>query len=227
MKLFFITILIIFVGYQSSIDKRSIISHKKIITNIIDSSLNLKIEYPIAVEYTNATNSDTIFFNFQNHRFLVSPNGHVISENKLLFEIHPNGNIQKIFPFLIEDDLIIIYSFSAPDNDSGSSAKRISIKNNAVIWENSIDGCSLEKPVLVNGFIYLSAIGYIGKLSVRTGEFIWEFDDFFKNGNFVSFNEPKFYKDSIVLFTEKNISNLIGSFISIDDKNKRILTIKQ
>ncbi|RPH26839.1 MAG: hypothetical protein EHM93_19445 [Bacteroidales bacterium] len=227
MKLLFIGILIILVGYQPSVDKRSIIHNKTIITRTADSSLNLKIEYPLAVEYTNSENSDTIFFCIEHNRLLVTPKGDVIIKNELLFEIYPEGNIQKIFPFIIGEDIVIIYSFSTLDGDSGSTAKRISLKNKNIIWKTSIYGFNLVRPIIVNGYVYLSTIGFVGKLSVKTGEFIWGFDDFFKNGNFISFNEPLFYKDSIVQFTENKASNLIGSSITIDDRNRRILTIKQ
>ncbi len=225
MNFLFISILIILASYQPNNDKISTLPNKTIIVKTVDSLLNLRIEHPIAVEYTNITNSDTIFINLQHQRLLVTPKGNVISENKLLFEINPKGDIQKIFPFLIEDDIIIIYSFSTPNNDSGSSAKRISLKNNTEIWEKSISGFNPEPPVLVNGFIYLSTIGFIGKLSVKTGEFIWVFDDFFKNGNFISFNEPLFYKNSIVLFTEKNPTNTTTCSILIDDRSNRVLKI--
>jgi outer membrane protein assembly factor BamB len=225
MNFLFISILIILASYQSNIDTISTIPNKTIVTKTADSSLNLRIEHPIAVEYTNITNSDTIFINLQHQRLLVTPKGNVTSDNKLLFEIHPKGDIQKIFPFLIEDDIVIIYSFSTSNNDSGSSAKRISLKNNTEIWEKSIYGFNPEPPVLVNGFIYLSTIGFIGKLNIKTGEFIWEFDDFFKNGNFISFNEPLFYKDSSVLFTEKSPVNATACSILIDNKNSRILKI--
>lgn len=227
MKFLFIGIIIILASYQPHIDKKNILSNNTIIAKTTDSLLKLRIEHPIAVEYTNISNSDTNFINLQHQKLLVTPKGNVISENKLLFEIHPKGNIQKIFPFFIEGDIVIIYSFSTLNNDSGSSAKRISLKNNTEIWEKSIYGFSLEPPVLVNGFIYLSTIGFIGKLNVKTGEFIWEFDDFFKNGNFISFNEPLFYKDSSVLFTEKSPANATACSILIDDKNSRILKISR
>jgi hypothetical protein len=168
-----------------------------------------------------------MFFCLGGDRLLITPNGVVVKNNELFFEIHPEGNIQKLFPFVVDDEIVIIYSFSTPDGESGSFAKRISINKKNTIWAIPINGFNLARPVLVNGYAYISTIGFVGKLNIRNGEFIWKFDNFFKNGNFICFNEPLFYKDSIVLFNEKTTTNLKGSYILIDDRRKSVLKIKK
>jgi hypothetical protein len=226
MKILIVGILILLINYQSSIDKKHAITDKYISTNMIDTSLKLNIEYPIQVEYTNEVNADTMFFNLGDDRLLVTPNGVVKRNNELYFDIQPEGNIQKLFPLKIGDDLVLIYSFSTPEGESGSYAKRISLKQKKSVWEASINGFNLMQPILVGGYMYLSTIGFVGKMNISNGKFIWQFDDFFKKGNFVSFNEPIFYKDSIVLFTEKSTSKVSGCSILIDNRNSRVLKIK-
>jgi outer membrane protein assembly factor BamB len=226
MKIIITGLLIIFAGYQSSINEKRVIAEKAISANMVDT-LMLNVEYPIHVEYTSAVDSDTMFFYMGNDKLLITPKGNVTKNNKPFLEIHPAGNIKKVFPFIIGTDIVTIYSFSTLDGESGSFAKRISLKQNNVIWETSINGFNLARPVLIGNYVYLSTIGFVGKLNITNGKFIWEFDDFFKNGNFISFNEPVFYKDSVVLFTEKSPSNATASSILIDDRNSRVLKIKR
>ena len=227
MKITIVLILIILMNFQPSIYKSNVAIHNLYSSHSIDSSIKFNIKYPLAVEYTNNSNSDTIFVYLGNERLLITPKGIVFKNSEIFFNILPEGNIQKIFPFIIGSDIILIYSYSTINNDSGSCAKRISLIRKNILWETSIYGFKLVTPILIDDYVYLSTIGFVGKMNITNGKFIWEFDVFFKNGNFISFNEPVFFKDSMVLFTEKDPVNAIACSILIDDRNSRVLKIQK
>ena len=227
MRIFISGLLILLTGCHSSINKRNAITNKHQHISVVDNSSKIRSVYPIFVEYTSATNSDSMYFYIDNNKLLITPKGHVTNKTELVFEIHPEGNIQKLYPFILENDIVLIYSFSTHDGESGSFAKRISLKQKEILWKTPIDGFSLATPILLGNYTYISTLGFVGKLNILSGKFEWQFDVFFKNGNFINFNEPVFYKDSTVLFTEKNPVSTKGCSILIDDRNSRILKIKR
>ena len=102
-------------------------------------------------------------------------------------------------------------------------AKRINIDLDSIIWEASIPGFNLAKPIFTNNKVYVSSIGFVGKLDLNTGSYDWQFDDLYKDGKYNSFSQPKFFKTDLVLFTSEKFDTGKIDSILIDDSKGIIL----
>jgi hypothetical protein len=173
---------------------------------------------PLPVTYTDNSKPDTMFLIFNNDSLMITPMGKVFIANKLYFDIKPKIAIRKLYFQPMGDDFIVFYEYSDTEG-GGSMVKRISAKQNKIIWETPIYAFNMANPALVGDYAYLSTMGFIGKLNMIDGKYAWKFEEL--NKKYGSFNEPKFLKDSSVLFTRK-IPIIVDSII-VDDRNGKIL----
>lgn len=218
--------MIVLASCQTNTHQKDAISIKSNSTNETDSSLKINREFPLPITYTSDVKADTMFLYFGSDKILITPKGKAFKNNELFFDIQPEGNIQKLFPIVVGDDIIVFYVFSPVDGEAGSFAKRISLKGKNMIWETPVYGFNLARPIVIEDYAYLSTIGFVGKLNISDGKFIWKLDNLNKNGKYICFNEPVFYKDSCVLFTECNAPEIVRDYILINDRNGSVLKKK-
>jgi hypothetical protein len=190
-------------------------------------STDKQILYPNITEYTDDYVPDTMFSIFNNVKLLITPYGKVYKENdSLFFDIKSELEIEKLFLFKIDNDFITIYVDTDGDV-AGSFAKRISTIDKTIIWETHVAGFNLAKPVIKGTKMYLSTIGFIGKLDINSGIFDWKFDDLYNNGKYNSFDEPKFLNNNMVLFTSGQFGSSAKDSILVDDYEGKFLKINR
>ena len=77
-------------------------------------------------------------------------------------------------------------------------------------WRAAIDGFNVGQGLIENKFAYLTAIGFIGKIDLNTGKYVWKHEDLYRkydeSGAFNSFLTPEIKAD-IVIFKEEGILN--------------------
>ncbi len=125
-----------------------------------------------------------------------------------------------------EGDLIIIYGVT--DRDVGAG-KVIRI-DKAILkkkWLAHVPGFNIGEAVVKHHYLYLSAIGFVGKLDLDSGKYVWRHERLYnkKPGIFNSFERPVIEKD-LVKFTETlpPISKGPPVTIVINDLTGKILT---
>ena len=184
------------------------------------SVLKTEVSFPLSVGYLNNNDSDSMFLNLDNERLIITPYGKVLKSGNIYFDIKSEDEIKSLFILPKNSDFIVFYVSS--DGDGGYSyAKKIIPAQNQIIWETSIFAFNLASPAIVGDYAYLSTFGFVGKLDLRNGKFVWKFEDL--NKKYTSFSPPQFLKDSIVLFMRKPY---IDSIL-IDDLNCKILSISK
>ncbi len=202
-------------------DRQNNSPERKIILS--SEALKVKITFFQIVEYNNSNEirPDTMHIQLGSDKILITPKGKAYKDGKLFFNIVPEDQITELFIYQIENDIIVLYVYS--DGEScGSTAKRISLNQNRIIWSTHIYALNLARPAVKDNSVYISTLGFIGKLDLVNGKFIWKHEDLFVKGNYESFNEPEFMNDSLVLFTNRVPEMIIDSII-INDKNGKII----
>jgi hypothetical protein len=75
-----------------------------------------------------------------------------------------------------------------------------------VKWQNQLPSFNIGEPLLNNHYLYLSSIGWVGKLDVVNGEYVWQIDNLYVSGIYNSFKKPFFplEYENIIVFPEQD-----------------------
>lgn len=186
-----------------------------------DSSLTISSVSPILAEFKSK--SDSIVLNLGSEQLLVSLLGKVFKNNKMLFNVNSKLPISKLYIHPSGNDFIVFYEYHDAGS-AGSHAKKFSANKSTAVWETPVYAFNLSQPLIVGDYAYLSTMGFLGKLNLNDGTYAWKFENLDKK--FESFSQPKFFKDSLVLFMQ-NANSPIADSILIDDKKGVIVKMSK
>ncbi len=191
------------------------------ITKLIRESK--RIQYPLSVEYSFDGEPDTMFVTLNNHRCFITPEGSVFKEDSsLYFNIRCQDLIERLYFYKVDSDLVAIYVDTDMDG-AATFVEKIDTFKNKTIWKVDAGGFNLGKPVRIDNDVYLSTIGFIGKLDLTNGKFRWKFEDLYDKGKFNDFDEPTFFKKNIVLFkSTEHVTKRVDSIL-VDDEAEKII----
>jgi hypothetical protein len=177
----------------------------------------------ISTEIKGDSEVDTVYFNLDGQKMMMLPEGKVYNSNdSLVLDLKIEDYIEQIYFFRIESDIIAIFVES--DGDSGwSTAKRISLKSNKIIWSTNIWGFNMERPVIIDNMAYVSTLGFVGKLNITDGKYFWKHENLYDEGKYNNFEEPKFFQNNLVLFLSKDFRTKKYDSILIDDNSGKII----
>jgi hypothetical protein len=103
-----------------------------------------------------------------------------------------------------KNDLILLCESS--DGESGGgliiSFNGTTLKQK---WQANISGFNVGQGLIENQFAYLTAIGFVAKIDLVTGKYVWKHNNLYKNSAFNSFEIPEL-DGSNVIFTENKES---------------------
>lgn len=129
---------------------------------------------------------DTLVLKTDYKNFMISPIG--------LFKANDQGSVQ------LETDLIVdraylyetdefYYVFFTDTDHEGATSWVQKFKKNTLETEyvTQIQGFNLGLPIIYKESIFVSAIGFIGKINLQTGDYEWKHDNLYDNENY-SFN---------------------------------------
>ena len=83
----------------------------------------------------------------------------------------------------------------------------IDLETLKTLWTRHIPGFNLGEPLAVGDSIYITALGFIGGASLKTGKFLWQYDGLYGSDDqaFNSFQKPQLQGGKII-FTEQAAS---------------------
>ena len=110
------------------------------------------------------------------------------------------ARIERLWYLALGQDLYLIYE----DEDSESGAGTVARLMNDLrpSWTAHVPGFNIGEGVVEDGHLYLTAIGFVAKLNLKTGRYAWAHRNLYADGHFNSFQRPDVEK-SHVTFTEK------------------------
>ena len=145
------------------------------------------------------------FFHFvvSEHEYLLRSDGLLLlrfgAVSKHLRLPLQGGLIDRLYASPYENDLVLMYELD--DGESGwSKVTRVSANGSQVRWSAHVPGLNLATPCREAGSLYLAASGFIGKLTLKTGQFAWSHSGLYSRSHaFNVFDTPE-VGESTVLF---------------------------
>ena len=139
--------------------------------------------------------------------------------------------IEKLQYTKYSNNLLILCEES--DSESGTGdVFLINGDNLKTLLKNRITGFNVGEPVIKGRYIYVSAICFIGKIDLETGNYVWKHELNYNDNphRYNAFNKPEF-SGSNVIFNDTDRSNpkdgiVPFGFIKVDDESGKILEMK-
>lgn len=135
--------------------------------------------------------------------------------------------VENVYFASYKKDLIIVYGANAGGDGIGYAASfdTATLKQK---WRAVINGFNLGQGLIENQFAYLTAIGFVSKLNLLTGKYVWKHDNLYSwkghNGVFNSFELPEL-DGNIIIFSEKTNNNSTNTIVVNKITGKIIRTI--
>lgn len=113
--------------------------------------------------------------------------------------LQKNDYIEGIQYVPFEKDIIIIYGVSDGDGAAGIVV-RLGEKNLDIKWSAWVPAFNISKGLVESNFLYLSGRGFVSKINLQKGIFVWKHDNLCEgaNGAFNSFEMAIISEDEII-----------------------------
>ena len=123
------------------------------------------------------------------------------------------------------------------DTEYGASfIARLDGKTMAMKWKRGMTGFNLGQGLIEDKFAYVTSIGFVAKVNLETGAFMWKHDNLYRttpkkkgelysDADFNSFELPE-VKGDIVSFKEVETYPLPPKTLSVQKRTGRIVSIK-
>jgi len=149
----------------------------------------------------SVTEEDTVDATIKDRHYILYPDGKIAvqyatTQQTDTFHLKTDLIVDEAHFLDYKNDLIIYYS--ATDYESGSSfIEAFDRITNRRKWENDIYGFNLTDPIVVGNITYVAAIGFIGKLNLDNGKYIWKYDDLYEQTKFDAFGSIEISGDKV------------------------------
>jgi outer membrane protein assembly factor BamB len=139
---------------------------------------------------------------------------------KLVLPLDLNFSIERIAYAEIGTELLLVCEESDGEGGAGFVTK-IEESTLKIVWRATIPGFNVGEPLWRSGYLYLTAMGFIGKLDYRSGKYSWQHNGLYEKLFFSAFDKPKI-EEGKVYFSEGEKKG--NRTIVVDDATGRILT---
>jgi hypothetical protein len=165
---------------------------------------------------------DTLILKLNNKDFIITPLG--------LFKTFDNDSIQLETElivnraFLYETKKYFYVFFTDTDHDGATSwIQKISKSPLKTEYVEQIQGFNLGQPIIVGETAYVSAIGFIGKIDMKSGMYDWKHHNLYDNENysFNSFDTVLINKTQIEFVSENYRSKKVDKVL-VDNQSGEI-----
>ena len=182
--------------------------------------MEITVENPVKdaqIEYTET--GHMFHFNLQNTIYTMTMDGRITRHDsggaKSSYSLNiQNGDYIEYLKYLFfRDDLILIYETASEESDGGQIL-RLTGRDLRLQWHQYLPGFNLDAGPVEDHFLYVSAIGMVGKLNLMTGDWVWQHNQLFENnGSFSAFQKPILQGDSIIFREEDIMKKNIKRFV--------------
>lgn len=132
-----------------------------------------------------------------------------------------DGEIEEIGRILFFEhngNLICFYDIGYSEGERGEL--RCFGKNLKQIWKKAVPlEANIGEPLIRDNFIFITTMGYVGKIDLTNGKVLWEYNNLFRSADnaYNSFNQPA-YEVGKVIFRDRRQNKII-----VDDETGKIL----
>ncbi len=132
-----------------------------------------------------------------------------------------------------EGDLLLVYNVAGGDWADGR-VTRLQQPSMRALWNQDDASTNVGPPLREGRFLYVTGAGFVGKLDLRTGEYVWQHEDLYretevaragvKPDDFNSFETPELAGET-VLFRARPVYNRPRTLV-VNKKTGKIIRIE-
>jgi hypothetical protein len=170
---------------------------------------------------------DTLILKKSNGDLLITPVGLFKTTANDTIRLKTDLIVEKAYLHENETDYFIF--FTDTDHDGATSwIQKITKNPMKTEYVKHIPGFNLGQPIIDQQFAYVSAIGFIGKIDIQTGEYAWKHKDLYDNEKY-SFNsfDTVIFKKNQTEFISGNYKSDNTDKVIVDNEKGEILRIEK
>lgn len=122
-----------------------------------------------------------------------------------------------------KDDLLLIYEVSNGES-GGGFITRLDGKTLRIKWKARIPAFNTGPGLIEGNYAYVTAIGFIAKVNLQSGIFVWKHDNLYRDDYFNSFVLPAVEGDT-VLFRELTVYSRPVKTVKVQKRTGKIISI--
>jgi hypothetical protein len=189
------------------------------------------IVYPTQVSNNRNSSAgipDTLTFFMNGVDFRICPSGlFYIGELKSdSINLTAEMGIFKAF-YLLKNSTLYLFCEESDSDNGFTEVFSLDMNNKTLNWKVSLNGFNMGKPVLKGYYAYMTTIGIVAKLDLKTGKFLYKYEDLYKRGesSFNSFDSIIFNNNQTVFLSKNYLTHSID-YVTVDELKNRI-TVKK
>jgi hypothetical protein len=135
------------------------------------------------------------------------------------------GFIEKLSFMEYEGNLLLLIELD--DHISGwGNIYSLNPKNSALNWKANIPGFNIGESLIEQKYAYITAIGFIAKINLNNGRYIWQNDNLYKRSDsFNNFVQPQIEGQRVIFRGDGYLAETPKSIV-VDKISGKILAIK-
>lgn len=158
--------------------------------------------------------------------FRITTDGRISWGSKIKDSVRLNTDawIGNIYLAIVDhQNLVVVYEENFA-TEGGSSAEMFDMAKKQRIWEAPVAGFNLGPAYIKDDFVYVNTIGMVGKLKLKTGDYVYRFDDLY-NRETAAFNSFKSIqiKDSLAYFISKNYRSRTYDTVIVNELTRKTI----
>jgi hypothetical protein len=123
-----------------------------------------------------------------------------------------------------QGDILLLCEVSDGDGGAGFIT-RLDGQTLRMKWKRWIPAFNTGQGLIENYFAYVTAHGFVGKVNLKSGAFVWKHDNLFRDGDTFNVFEPPRIEGEAVLFKENTIYNPPAKTIKVHKQSGKIISI--
>jgi hypothetical protein len=199
-------------------------------------SIEKVLTYPVIAKSKKnyQEEEDTLYAKFNNFEFVVYPTGKIEQKekSKLIteYKLQSEFTVEKAYLQFYKDDLIVYYTENSA-GDAASFVESINRETKINNWKLYAYAFNLGQPVIENNVAYVSTLGFVGKIDLDYGTYLWKNEELYNNE--IKFNQCDsiiFDNDNVIFIADNIIYGNDNEFVDsliVDDKTGKIIRIKK
>ncbi|SMC84139.1 hypothetical protein [Moheibacter sediminis] len=192
------------------------------------------LTYPVSTKSKKEyqVEEDTLYATLNNYEFIVYPTGEIDQKEKskliAKYKLQSELTIEKAYLQFYKDNLIVYYTENAA-GDAASFVESINRKTQINNWKLYAYAFNLGQPVIENNAVYISTLGFVGKVDLDNGKYLWKNEELYSDE--IKFNQCDsiIFNDNDVIFIADNTiygnHNEFVDSIIVNDKTGKIKRI--
>jgi hypothetical protein len=172
--------------------------------------------------------SNSFEFELESFTYKIAWNGagrRIKGGSTRLFNLRLDGGdfMERVFYALHRENIILLCEVTDGESSAGFVA-RLEQPSMRARWKSHIPAFNVGPGLIEEEHVYVTGIGFVGRLDLRKGEFVWQHDDLYRRGGggFNSFDVPTVEGDA-VLFRERPVGESPAKTLRVHRRTGKIL----